>query len=94
MTVGGAACPLLSANATAACCATPAAPAALLPGATATLNLTLSTAELGDALFAAGVAGTFAYAAAPVVTSLSPAAGHVGSSVHLQGSGFTGVPEA
>ena len=87
--IGGADCPLLSANDTAVCCATPAS----AQGATAALSVTISVTEIGDALFAAGVAGNFTYAAAPIVVSVSPAAGHVGSTVHIQGSGFTGVPE-
>ena len=89
VTIGGVACPLLSANETAVCCATPAS----AQGVTVALSVTISVPEVGDALFAPGAAGTFTYAAAPTVVSVSPAAGHVGSTVHVQGSGFTGVPE-
>ena len=85
--IAGVPCPLVRANDTATanettvCCLTPAFAAGASPAA---LNLTISVPEVGDALLAAGVAGTFTYGAPPAVTGLSPAAAHVGSTVHLQ----------
>jgi hypothetical protein len=88
--IGGVGCPLLSANQTSVCCVTPASASAW--GSTAAaLNVTLTVPVVGDALFAAGVAGTFTYTAPPTLASLSPPASHVGGTVHLQGSNLTGV---
>ena len=88
--IGGVGCPLLSANQTSVCCVTPASASAW--GSTAAArNVTLTVPVVGDALFAAGVAGTFTYTAPPTLASLSPPASHVGGTVHLQGSNLTGV---
>ena len=94
MAIAGVPCPLVRANGTATandtavCCLTPAFAAGASPAA---LNLTLSVPEVGSALLAADIAGTFTYGAPPAVTGLSPAAAHVGSTVHLQGTNLTGV---
>jgi hypothetical protein len=61
------------------------------PSPSRTRTPTPTPDQVGDALFAAGVAGTFTYTAPPTLASLSPPASHVGGTVHLQGSNLTGV---